>query len=204
MLLNENLTFTGISEPLDIVFALDGSKDVGIGTFSKLKDFMKGSLEAYNISSNETRVAVMTYGDKQMKNVDLKDGVYKSVVEQGIEDSKRVGGERRLIDALKFADIKMFEKTASSSRDKTAGKVLILMMSGPNSQIDIGNEMKMVLDELKRKKITLVVIGIGNKVEDEDLKKIGKDENVVKVEDAEDLKRAVAPVLDASGKATGI
>ena len=168
-----------------------------------MKEFIKGSLKAYKISSNETRVAVMTYSNKQMKNVYLKDGVYKSVTEQAIEDAKRVGGERRLIDALKFADMKMFEKTASSSRDKTAGKVLILMMSGSDSQIDKGNEMRMVLDELKRKKITLVVIGLGNKVKDEDLKKIGKDGNVVKV-DVDDMKKALTPVVDGSGKAAGI
>ena len=154
---------------------MDGSKDVEINTFNKMTEFMKGSLKAYKISSNETRIALMTYGDKPMKNVGLKNGVYKSVVEQAIVDAKRVGGERRLIDALKFADMKMFEKTASSSRDKSAGKVLILMISGSDSQIDKGNEMKMVLDELKRKKITFVVIGIGNKVKDEDLKNIGKD-----------------------------
>ena len=187
-----------------MVFALDGSRDVDIKLFSKMKEFMKGSLKAYNISTNETRIALMTYGGKQMKNVDLKDGVSKSVVEQAIEDAKRVGGERRLINALKFAAMKMFEKTASRSRDETAGKVLILMMSGSDSQIDKGSEMKMVVDELKRKKITLVVIGIGNKVKDEDLKKIGKDANVVKVEDPADLKKALPPVLDASGKATGI
>ena len=191
-------------EPLDVVFALDGSRDVEMNTFNKMKEFMKGSLKAYNISPNESRIAVMTYGDKQKKNVDLKDGVYKSVVEQAIEDAKRVGGEKRLIDALKFADMKMFEKTASSSSDKTPGKVLILMMSGSNSQTDKGNEMKMVLGQLKRKKITLVVIGIGDNVKDEDLKKIGKDGNVVKVEDADDLKKALTPILDASGKAAGI
>ena len=169
-----------------------------------MKEFMKGSLKAYKISSNETRVALMTYSNKQVKNVDLKDGVYKSVVEQVINDAKRHGGERRLIDALKFADMKMFEKTVSSSRDEAAGKVLILMMSGPNSQIDKANEMRMVLDELKRKKITLVVIGIGNKVKDEGLKKIGKDRNIVKVEDADDMKEALTPILDASGEAAGI
>ena len=175
-----------------------------MSTFNKLKELMKGSLKAYNISSNETRVAVMTYGNKQIKDVDLKDGIYKSVVEQGIEDAKRVGGERRLIDALKFADMKMFERTTSSSRDKTAGKVLILTMSGSDSQSDKGNEMKMVLDELRRKKVSLVVIGIGNELKDEDLKKIGKDGNVVKVEDANDLKKALTLVLDSSGKAAGI
>ena len=196
--------FSGFSEQIDVVFALDGSRDVDINLFNKMKEFMKGSLKAYNISTNETRIAVMTYGNKQLKNVDLKDGIYKSVIEQVIEDAKRAGGERRLIDALKFADMKMFEKTASSSRDETAGKVLILMMSGSDSQIDKGNELKMVLDELNRKKITLVVIGVGNKVKDGDLKKIGKDGNVVKVEDPADLKRALPPVLDASGKATGI
>ena len=175
-----------------------------ITTFNKVKEFLKGSLKAYNISANETRIALITYGGKQMKNVNLKDGVYKSVVEQAIEDAKRVGGERRLIDALKFADMKMFEKTASSSRDKTAGKVLILMISGSDSQIDKGNEIKMVLDELKRKKITLVVIGIGNKVKDEDLKKVGKDGNIVKLENADDMKKALTPVIDASEKAAGI
>ena len=193
-----------MSEQIDVVFALDSSKDVDISKFNKMKEFMKGSLKAYKISSDETRVAVMTYGNKQMKNVDLQDGVYKSVVEQVIEDAKRVGGERRLIDALKFADMKMFEETAPSNRDKTAGKVLLLMMSGSDSQIDKGNEMKMVFDELKRKKITLVVIGVGNKVKDEDLKKIGKGGNVVKVEDADDLKKALTPVFAASGKAAGI
>ena len=194
----------GISGQLDVVFALDSSRDVDRNTYNKMKELMKGSLEAYNVSSNETRIAVMTYGNKQIKYVDLKDGVYKSAVKQTIEDAKRVGGERRLIDALKFADMKMFEKTASSSRDKSAGKVLILMISGSDSQIDKGNEMKMVLDELKRRKITLVVIRIGNKVSDEDLKKIGRGENVVKVEDAGDIKKALTPVLDASSKAAGI
>ena len=169
-----------------------------------MKEFTRGSLSAYNVSSKKARIAVLTYGDKQEKNVDLKDGIYTSVVEQAIEDAKRVGGERRLIDALKFADMKMFEKTASSSRDETAGKVLILMMSGSDSQIDKGNELKMVLDELKRKMITLVVIGVGNKVKDGDLKKIGKGGNIVKVGDADDLKKALTPVLDASGKAAGI
>ena len=196
--------FSGFSEQIDVVFALDGSRDVDIKSFNKMKEFIKGSLKAYKVSSNETRVAVMTYGNKQMKIVNLKDGIYKSVVEQAIEDAKRVGGERRLIDALKFADMRMFEKTVSNSRDEAAGKVLILMMSGSDSQIDKGSEMKVVLDELERKKITLLVIGTGNKVKDEDLKKIGKDGNVVIVEDADDMKKALTPVLDASGKAAGI
>ena len=195
--------FSGISEPLDVVFALDGSRDVDMNVFNKMKEFMKGSLKAYNISSNETRIALMTYGSKQMKNVDLKDGVYKSVIEQAILDAKRVGGERRLIDALKFADMKMFEETELSSRDKAAGKVLILMMSGSDSQIGKGNDVKMILDALKRKKISLVVIGIGNTVKDEDLKKIGKDGIIAKVEDADDMKKALSPVLDASAKAAG-
>ena len=199
-----NHLFSGILEQIDVVFALDGSKDVDISTFNKMKEFTRGSLKEYNVSSSKARISVMIYGDKQKKNVDMKDGIYTSVVEQAIEDARRVGGERRLIDALKFADMQMFEKTTSSSRDKAAGKVLVLMMSGSDSQIDKGNEMKMVLDELKKKKITLVVIGIGNKVKDEDLRKIGTDGNVVKVEDANDMKRALTPILDASGKAAGI
>ena len=198
-LVKKNLSSAGVSSPLDVVFALDGSSDVDIGTFKKVKEFAKGSLQAYDVSMNQTRVAVMVYGAQPISQMSLYDGIHKSVVRQKIDTTKRIGGDRNIIRALAFAEDKMFTDDTTLA----PGKILILFLAGPSKVTTQATEIKSIAEKMKQRDIELFVVSLVGDKNLGGLETISKKENIISVPNPDRLKEAFMPVFVASGRAAG-
>ena len=191
--------FTDITKRLDLVFALDGSKNVQSKTFTEMKRFVKGTIEAYRIAGNETRVGLMTFGGPTVNNLKLSEGIYKSAVEQGIFDIMPVGGERNIKNAINFADRYIFKENMADG----IAKVLALIVSGSSSEEIPDSTAKNALDNLKSKNVTILIVAIGKEADEQELKDLAKGDKLIKVPNVDDIKQALTDVVEESSKATG-
>ena len=188
--------FSGISERLDVAFALDSSDVVSRPSFSSMKDFVNGIIKGYNISANQTRVSLVTYGNAQVNSLEFGDGIRRSVVEQALYEMMPVGGKRKLPDAIKYISENLFRSNVIT------GKVLVLIVNGAESQLKDKLGMEEALMDLKAKNVELVVVGIGKGIGDK-LKGITDPEKTIAVDDAYHLKSSFPEVVEESTKAAG-
>ena len=191
--------FVGIAGRLDAVFLIDGSQNIDMQTFAKIKDFLKGLISSYKISNKKTRIGLLTFGEKPRKILALEAGSTRSAVQQAIIDLRPIGGERQLAAALRYVRSNIFNKATPSDRDK----VILLMTASSVSQGGSENDIKDSLDDFARRKIQFVVIAVDSKRGDKELDTIGKSNPVFYFKNADQLRGAFTKVLDESGKAAG-
>lgn len=191
--------FIDIAKRLDLVFALDGSKNVQSNAFSEIKRFVRGTIGAYRIAANETRVGLITFGGATVSNLKLSEGIYKSTVEQGIFDIMPVGGDRNLNSAVTFADKYIFEESKADG----IAKVLVLIVDGFSFAKIPDSAAKIALDDLRSKNVTILIVAIGKEADEQELKDLAKDDKLIKVPNVVDIKQALTDVVEESSKATG-
>ena len=192
--------YIGISRPLNVVIAMDGSQNVNAETFNKIKKFAVGTLDAYDISRNKTLVSVVTFGNTSSVNLDLASSFSKSIVQYAISTAKRVGGRRSIAKLAEF-----IQKGILSRKKRIgAGDVLVLVVAGSNQQESDSGKLKSSLEELERRNIKVVVVAVGEVAKSGELAKSVKDESLIMIPSVSRIKEALAPIVDASGKAAGI
>ena len=182
------------------MFAVDGSRSVDKQMFMKIKDHLNGLLKAYDVSKQKIRIGLVTFGEQQRRDLKVEAGTSEPVVRQTIYDMKRIGGDRKVLDVIKFVDKNMFDGLSSVS----AGKLLVLITASSASRRGLEDSHKSALEDLKRKNINLIAVTLNMKKEDEELAVIQKNNILVDLQDADQLKSALTPVLHESGKAAGI
>lgn len=189
----------GVSGAVDVLFALDGSSTVTGKIFDRMKAFIKGSLNTYNISSKDVRIGLMVYGKDASSRLAFTDGTSKYIVEQAVDELDRVGGMRKMTNALKFADKQMFSVTDRPE----AGRLLVLMTNGKNDEID-KDDLKKAVSSLRGNKINVLVIAVGDDVDKNELSRIADDQKkLIHLSKDQDIASAVPPVLDEISKAAG-
>lgn len=188
----------GIPGKFDIVFALDGSDGVSHATFAAQKDFIKGTLKAYDVASDKARVGILTYGSKAVLGIKVKDGVSQSVIDGQLRHARTIGGIRQMANAMRFAESEVFDETASGK----GKKLLVIMVAGIRSVAQDDN-LKRSLDEMKKKGIELLVIGVEESVHADKLGEILKEEMIKQVKNIEHLNTKLTDVVEASEKLTG-
>ena len=194
--------FTGMSKELDLVFAVDGSKWVDEYTFTKMKNFVKGSLDIYTISPQKTRIGLVTYGgDARDTALSLPLGTSKQAAERSIDSLVRVGGLREMNKAIRFVDTEIF--SGKGGTRPRAGKALVLLTTGKNSA-NGKDDLPKTAKKLKDKGIEVFVIGIVKGVDPDELNVIASNQgNVANVPDKDDLPRIFGQLEKATGKLTG-
>ena len=189
----------GIAGRLDMIFAIDGSQFVSKENFMKIKDFLAGAARALAISRKQTRIGLLTFGGKLRRDLSLEGGAVRSVLQQAIGNLTLVGGTRLLANAIKYASGNMFDKFSPAE----GGKAIIVVTISSASQSGFETELESSLADLNRKKIKLLVVGLNRIAADKELDMIEKSHAVVNLQHTGQLKSALTPVMDESGKATG-
>ena len=175
-----------MSNELDLLFAIDGSRMVNLSTYEKMKKFVKGASNMYNISSLKTRVGILSFGgDTNNIALPLKDGISKPLVDQTVDSLKRSGGPRHMNKAIRFVADRMF--TTENDGRPNAGKVLVLLTTGRNSP-EGKEDLPKAARKLKENGVDVFVIGLGTNVDDDELNAIASEkDDIAKVNTVDDL-----------------
>ena len=162
-----------------------------------MKNFVKGTLKAYDVSANQSRISLVTFGSKPRSSISFKEGIHRSVAEQALFEMTRVGGISNLKDVLTFIAERVFTK------DQDRGKLLVLMVNNRDFQFEGDSDVKKALTGLEKRNVRLLVVAIGKEIDD-DLKSAIDPNKITGIADAKDLRNVYSKVLDESAKAAGM
>ena len=130
---------TECSSVIDLLFLLDTSGSTKHEYFvNHIKPFIKNIVDNMNIANDETRIAVLTWGDKPYPQFYLDDYTTKEDVKFAIEELPFSNGRTNTADALKVGRDTMF---VAPKGDRSDAKNLIIVVSDGVSNINSQNTL---------------------------------------------------------------
>ena len=146
----------------DIVFMVDSSATVGSKNYQKEKEFVKFLARLVNITSENTRIAVIVYNSSP--SVVVQFGDYKSIAEfdELVDNITLLGGSYRRMDlALELA-----ARLLISARSNVS-KIAVLLTAG--RQLPGGISLDTATEELRNLNATTLVVAIGQQYNKQEL-----------------------------------
>ena len=179
---------------LDLVLAVDSSDAVSKDGWQKIKSFMTGILDAFQVSEEHTHVGILTFSSVPYLETRLSENFKKDDIALLINNMQQLQGKQRRIDkALRMAVAEFFSPKAHGFRDDTS-KALVLITGGNPTA---GSEsLASAVKPLQQNGVSAVAVGIGSGIDEAQLRAIGrKAGNYLKVPNYEDLLSYVFPVV---------
>ena len=146
----------------DVLFLIDSSYEVSQEDLVREKDFIKSLVRSLNISSDSSRAALISYGDRgsiSSRFIRLKN---LTDFDRFVDNASYIGGERRIDKAVEMATRLLNEAGAASS------KVVIFLTAG--KQASSGKSLEDVVQPLRRHGTKTYVIAIGKQTDLQELK----------------------------------
>ncbi|EFB19326.1 hypothetical protein PANDA_020489, partial [Ailuropoda melanoleuca] len=145
------------SKLLDLVFLLDGSSKLSEDEFQVLKVFVVGMMERLHISQKRIRVAVVEYHDGSHAYLELKDRKRPSELRRIASQVKYVGSEvASTSEVLKYTLFQIFGKI-----DRPEASRIALLLMASQEPPRLARNLVRYVQGLKKKKVTVIPVGIG-------------------------------------------
>ena len=190
--------FLGITGKLELVYALDTSIANNPDDIRRIKYLAKATLRLYNISSQMTRIALVSYGNNTKMVLKLLDGTTESVAKSAFENVPIISGESRIDKMIDFVRKKVFSVSGGSL--PTSKKLLLIITKG--------NIKNIYLKQLKKKTVLLKKNGVQISIvsiapdKSEDLRKVA-DNHIAYVPNTKDLPKVYPDIEQFVGNALG-
>ena len=186
--------FTVCLGKTDLAFMVDSSTSVGESNFQEAKDFVWSVMRNFPISNNDTRVAVIRYSTQANVIFDFQFSADNNVplLKETLDNVEYVSGETKTELALQLALTDLFS-ARGGSRPKVP-KILVVMSNGKSDNALAVARASMAL---KTQQVTMVVVGIGEEVDVEELLLMAStSEDVISVSTFNTLKKRVGKIRD--------
>ena len=184
--------FQGITNPVELFFLVDTSRNVPKNLLGKMRDFVKKQGQIYNASLDKVRFSLVSYAEIPTTLLAVDKGTSMTALRNALKRIRKADGQRQIGKVLMHV-----KDVIVNRRDgirPTAGKVVVLMVAGKDARSDLPR-MKSAAEDLARAGVTILVIGIGSDVDEAELKSATTNpNNVVKVKVDNQLLDAIAPV----------
>ncbi|XP_057558106.1 von Willebrand factor isoform X2 [Hippopotamus amphibius kiboko] len=145
------------SKLLDLVFLLDGSSKLSEADFEALKAFVVGLMEHLHISQKRIRVAVVEYHVGSHAYIALQDRKRPSELRRIARQVKYAGSEvASTSEVLKYTLFQIFSKI-----DRPEASRVALLLSASQEPPKLSRNLVRYVQGLKKKKVTVVPVGIG-------------------------------------------
>nr|XP_031300131.1 von Willebrand factor [Camelus dromedarius]XP_031300132.1 von Willebrand factor [Camelus dromedarius] len=145
------------SRLLDLVFLLDGSNKLSEADFGVLKDFVVGTMERLHISQKRIRVAVVEYHDGSHAYIALRDRKRPSELRRIASQVKYAGSAvASTSEVLKYTLFQIFSKI-----DRPEASRVVLLLVASQEPAKLSRNFARYVQGLKKKKVSVVAVGIG-------------------------------------------
>lgn len=177
---------------LDLVFLVDGSRDLTSEDFEKLKAMMKKMLDYYTISANATHVGVIEFSDRSNEKIRLTDSYRREDIYARIDAIRPSGGSRRVTDeALTMAAQRMFSINAGGRVG--ASRALVVLTAGKSTGKQPTSE---AVKPLENNGVRVYVVTVGNKVDKDEVQGMVPSDNNVFSTSSDDPGKVVGKIVD--------
>jgi len=150
---------------------MDSSGSIGIDNFQKQREFLKKIVLNLEIGLNETRVAIINYGTEVQVVANFLKFNDKDMLLNAISSIKYLSSNTNTAGALAEANNNILQENAGMRPfDKGVSKVVIVVTDGAsnvNPAMTIPNANK-----IKNRGINIISVGIGNKLNQQELEGI--------------------------------
>ncbi|XP_041101018.1 collagen alpha-6(VI) chain-like isoform X2 [Polyodon spathula] len=150
----------------DIVFLVDGSTSIGDTNFQKVKNFLYTFVENLDIGREKVRVGLAQYSNTANQEFLMNKYANKTAVLEQIQNLQYRQGDRYTGKALEFIRDVYFTEDAGSRAQEGVPQIAIVLTDGEST-----DQVRVPADELRKKDISVYVIGI-NTAGYEELKEI--------------------------------
>jgi len=161
---------------VDVAFLLDSSgslrKDYG-----REKDFLKALAATFGVSPADARAGVVTFSYDTEHSIKLNDHTSLASFYEAVDRIALMGFTTRIDKALRRTQKEMF--TIANGGRPGAGKLLILLTDGSQTQDSDAEDPAVVAQELRQEGVRLLVVGIGKGVNPTELERIAGDKSRV-------------------------
>ena len=128
------LTTDPCPNPLDIIFLLDGSSNVGDAEFELMKDFVVNVSRSLPIGENRTRVGVITFGETVQSEIPLDQNFDSSSFQTAVQSLSPVGTAANMLVAFNRV-IDAFLTSDFGARPAVANRIVILLAASPADNV---------------------------------------------------------------------
>ncbi|MBN3276151.1 CO6A4 protein, partial [Polyodon spathula] len=139
----------------DIVFLVDGSTSIGDINFQKVKNFLYTFVESLDIGRERVRVGLAQYSDTANQEFLMNEYANKTAILEQIQNLQYREGPTYTGKALEFIRDVYFTKDAGSRAQEGVPQIAIVLTDGESA-----DQVRMPADELRKKDISVYVIGI--------------------------------------------
>ncbi|CAM5082052.1 unnamed protein product [Eretmochelys imbricata] len=152
------------SKMMDLAFLMDGSNKLSEKDFELLKAFIISMMKKLHISQKKIRVSILEYRTGSNIYLGLKDIKTQSQMRKIVQNIKYTGGEvASATEVLKYIVFHVFGKAPRTN----AARIALLLTASKSP----GN-IQRILPLLKKKKVTVIPVGIGPSISMEQIKLI--------------------------------
>lgn len=145
------------SKLLDLVFLLDGSSKLSEAEFEVLKVFVVSMMERLHISQKWIRVAVVEYHEGSHAYIQLRDRKRPSELRRITSQVKYAGSAVASIsEVLKYTLFQIFGKV-----DRPEASRIVLLLTASQEPPKLAKNLARYVQGLRKKKVTVVPVGIG-------------------------------------------
>uniref|UniRef100_A0A8C3PPM6 von Willebrand factor n=1 Tax=Calidris pygmaea TaxID=425635 RepID=A0A8C3PPM6_9CHAR len=172
------------NKPMDVMFLLDGSSNIGASEFEEMKNFVREFIESAEISNTSIHVSVLQYAREN--NIEISWNMPQEtakLVEMVHSIQQREQGPTRLGKAIDF--VVQNAMSESHGGRPSASKVAIVIVSGRSE-----DTVEAAALSARMNRVSLFPIGIGNRYDEEQLRTLtgpSAANRIVKLQNFEDL-----------------
>ena len=167
-----------------------------------MKEFTHALLHSYQISADNIRISLLSFGNNIQRNINFQDGRNIATVKESLENLAQVGGNRRLDKLLQFVNSDVF--VSRQGNRANSGNVLVIFTT--DKPVYQANDATSFLSLLSAKGIKVIVVGVGaGSVKTNDLELItGNPKHVIPVDVVKNLPDVFGLVEKTVADAIGI
>ncbi|ESO97406.1 hypothetical protein LOTGIDRAFT_231577 [Lottia gigantea] len=170
-IIDSNLNAECREKTMDIVFAIDSSNDISRNDYWRQIRFVREVARRMDISKNKTRVGLIVYADQVLHQFDLNDYTKMKPLLNRIITARRTAGGTRIDNAIRYVRTKSFRRSVSRNNTAQVGVII----AGTKSRNL--HRTKKEANEARKAGLTLISIGVGSGIEQQEMEVIAKDNN---------------------------
>ncbi|XP_052276838.1 collagen alpha-1(XIV) chain-like isoform X2 [Dreissena polymorpha] len=160
-------------KPTDMIFVLDGSGSEGEDNFKKQLNFVSNFTNQFEIGQNKTRVSLVTFATTVNNEFYLNRYYDNTTLLRAIGQAHYPNGETNTHLALDH--VRLQSLLPSNGAERNVSKIVFVLTDGRSLEEEATKSAAMQLK--KDPRVTVVAIGIGNAVDDNELRAIASDAN---------------------------
>ena len=157
-----------VSEPpilLDVIFSLEGSKNINDEQFEKMKEFVKNSISKYEISENGLHVGIIEYSDEADLKIPLSSFYEENALNSAISKISKSNGAGSQTDKVLRMSAKEAFHWRNGGRPSAQRKLVILTGSTSTGTEPLNEAVMAAIDE----GIQVYILGVGNDIDRNEL-----------------------------------